>query len=139
SPMAVSQRTLTCCPAAVRRVIDRRARKRATGIWALALWTPGIGRRELDDRIWPMKFTVNVECSPEEARRFMGLPDVTPINEALVEEMGKRMDANLKLMSGESLMSSWMSVGAQAQDAFVKLMTSAASGAASASGAREKP
>ena len=86
-----------------------------------------------------MKFTVNVECSPEEARRFMGLPDVTPINEALVEEMGKRMDANLKLMSGESLMSSWMSVGTQAQDAFVKLMTSAATGAASAAAPREKP
>ena len=82
-----------------------------------------------------MKFTVNVECSPEEARRFMGLPDVTPINDQLVAEMGKRMDANLKLMSGESLMSSWMSVGTQAQDAFVKLMTSAASAAAP----REKP
>ena len=85
-----------------------------------------------------MKFTVNVECSPEEARRFMGLPDVTPINEQLVSEMGKRMEANLKLMSGESLMSSWMSVGTQAQDAFVKLMTSgvtAVTGAAS----REKP
>ena len=85
-----------------------------------------------------MKFTVNVECSPEEARRFMGLPDVTPINEKLVDEMGKRMEANLKMMSGENLMSSWMSVGTQAQDAFVKLMTSgvtAATGAAS----REKP
>ncbi|MEZ6022744.1 MAG: DUF6489 family protein [Hyphomonadaceae bacterium] len=67
-----------------------------------------------------MKFTVNVECSPEEARRFMGLPDVTPINDKLVEEMGKRMEANLKLMSGENLMSSWMSVGTQAQDAFVE-------------------
>lgn len=85
-----------------------------------------------------MKFTVNVECSPEEARRFMGLPDVTPINEQLVSEMGKRMEANLKLMSGESLMSSWMSVGTQAQDAFVKLMTSAATGATGAA-PREKP
>ena len=84
-----------------------------------------------------MKFTVNVECSPEEARRFMGLPDVTPINEQLVSEMGKRMEANLKMMSPETMMSSWMSVGTQAQDAFVKLMTSAASGAASAP--REKP
>ena len=45
-----------------------------------------------------MKFTVNVECSPEEARRFMGLPDVTPINEALVSEMGKRMEKNLAMM-----------------------------------------
>lgn len=86
-----------------------------------------------------MKFTVNVECSPEEARRFMGLPDVTPINEALVSEMGKRMEKNLALMSGESMMQSWMSVGTQAQDAFVKLMTSAATGAASATASREKP
>ena len=86
-----------------------------------------------------MKFTVNVECSPEEARRFMGLPDVTPINDKLVDEMGKRMEANLKLMSGETLMSSWMSVGAQAQDAFVKLMTTAAGNAAGASAPREKP
>lgn len=83
-----------------------------------------------------MKFTVNVECSPEEARRFMGLPDVTPINEALVEEMTNRMQKNLSLMSGGDMMSSWMSVGTQAQDAFVKLMTSAA-GAATAP--REKP
>ena len=83
-----------------------------------------------------MKFTVNVECSPEEARRFMGLPDVTPINEALVGEMGNRMEANLKMMSPETMMSSWMSVGTQAQDAFVKLMTTAASGA---SAPREKP
>ncbi|MEQ1820321.1 MAG: DUF6489 family protein [Terricaulis sp.] len=86
-----------------------------------------------------MKFTVNVECSPEEARRFMGLPDVTPINEALVQEMTTRMQKNLSLMSGESMMSSWMSVGTQAQDAFVKLMTSGASMAASGAAPREKP
>jgi hypothetical protein len=86
-----------------------------------------------------MKFTVNVECSPEEARRFMGLPDVTPINEKLVEEMGKRMEKNLSLMSGESIMNSWMSVGTQAQDAFVKLMTSGVTAAPSAAAPREKP
>jgi hypothetical protein len=66
----------------------------------------------------------------------MGLPDVTPINEALVAEMGKRMEKNLAMMSGEAMMNSWMSVGTQAQDAFVKMMTSAA-GAAVAP--REKP
>lgn len=86
-----------------------------------------------------MKFTVNVECSPEEARRFMGLPDVTPLNEALVEEMGKRMEANLKLMSPDTLMESWMSVGTQAQDAFVRLMTSGVAAATGAAASREKP
>ena len=83
-----------------------------------------------------MKFTVNVECSPEEARRFMGLPDVTPINEQLVAEMGKRMEQNLALMSPDTMMQSWMSVGTQAQDAFVKLMTASVSGAAAS---RAKP
>ncbi|MDX2274271.1 MAG: DUF6489 family protein [Hyphomonadaceae bacterium] len=83
-----------------------------------------------------MKFTVNVECSPEEARRFIGLPDVTPINEALVAEMQKRMEANMAMMSPDTMMQSWMSVGTQAQDAFLKLMTSA-TGAAAAT--RPKP
>ena len=82
-----------------------------------------------------MKFTVNVECSPEEARRFMGLPDVSPINEQLVAEMGMRMEKNIALMSPETMMQSWMSVGTQAQDAFVKLMTSGVAAAAP----REKP
>jgi hypothetical protein len=36
------------------------------------------------------------------------------------------MEANLALMSPDTMMQSWMSVGTQAQDAFVKLMTSAA-------------
>ncbi|MES1201205.1 MAG: DUF6489 family protein [Pseudomonadota bacterium] len=70
-----------------------------------------------------MKFTVNVECSPEEARRFIGLPDVTPLNEALVAEMTSRMEKNMALMSPDTMLSSWMAVGTQAQDAFLKLMT----------------
>ena len=34
-----------------------------------------------------MKVTVNVDCSPEEARRFLGLPDLTPVHQAYVEKM----------------------------------------------------
>lgn len=75
-----------------------------------------------------MKVTLNVECTPEEARRFVGLPDVTPLNEMLVREMTTRAEENMKLMSPDTMMKSWMSFGGQAQDAFMKLMTSAASG-----------
>jgi hypothetical protein len=76
-----------------------------------------------------MKFTIEVECSPEEARRFVGLPDVTPINEMLVREMGERMQSNIKLMAPDQMLSNWMSIGTQAQDAFLKLMTSGTSAA----------
>jgi len=77
-----------------------------------------------------MKMTMNVECTPEEARRFVGLPDVTPLNEMLVREMTSRAEENMKLMSPEVMMKSWMSFGGQAQDSFMKLMTAAASGSA---------
>jgi hypothetical protein len=36
-----------------------------------------------------MKVNVEIDCTPEEARRFLGLPDVTQANEAYVEAMTK--------------------------------------------------
>ena len=36
-----------------------------------------------------MKVTVDVDCTPEEARRFLGLPDLTPVHQAYVEKMTK--------------------------------------------------
>ncbi|MDP9056680.1 MAG: DUF6489 family protein [Pseudomonadota bacterium] len=38
-----------------------------------------------------MKVSVEIDCSPEEARRFLGLPDVTKINDAYVERLSKAM------------------------------------------------
>ena len=38
-----------------------------------------------------MKVNVEVECSPEEARRFLGLPDVTKANEVYVDALTKAM------------------------------------------------
>jgi hypothetical protein len=73
-----------------------------------------------------MKISVDVDCTPAEARAFMGLPDVTPLNEHLISEMSRRMDANITAMQPEELMKSWFSFGGQAQEQFMKLMTAAA-------------
>lgn len=43
-----------------------------------------------------MKFTVNCDCTPEEARRFFGLPDVDQINEAMQENMKIWMPQNFQ-------------------------------------------
>jgi hypothetical protein len=78
-----------------------------------------------------MKVTVEVDCTPEEARRFLGLPDVSALNDHLVAEMQKRMDANMSMLSPEELMKNWMAFGAGAQEQFRKLLDvglSAASG-----------
>lgn len=69
-----------------------------------------------------MKMTIEVDCSPEEARRFLGLPDVTSLNEQLVEEMKKRVTANMAMISPDEMMKNWMSFGAGAQEHFRKLM-----------------
>jgi hypothetical protein len=69
-----------------------------------------------------MKMTIEVDCSPEEARRFLGLPDVSALNDHLVAEMKSRIDANMTMISPDELVKNWMSFGAGAQEQFRKLM-----------------
>lgn len=38
-----------------------------------------------------MKINVEIECSPEEARSFMGLPDVSKANSVYVDTISKAM------------------------------------------------
>jgi len=72
-----------------------------------------------------MKMTIEIDCTPIEARTFLGLPDVTALNDHLMSEMSKRMDENMSKLQPEELMKSWMSYGAHAQDQFRQLMAAA--------------
>jgi hypothetical protein len=73
----------------------------------------------------PMKMTIEIDCTPQEARAFLGLPDVTALNEVLVAEMQNRMSANLAMLAPDELMKSWTAFGAGAQEQFRQLMQSA--------------
>ncbi len=79
-----------------------------------------------------MKISIDVDCSPEEARAFLGLPDVAPMQAAVMEELGKRMSAGLEAMDPEVLMKTWMPLGLQgleqAQKMFWSQMSEAARG-----------
>lgn len=77
-----------------------------------------------------MKISVEIDCSPEEARRFMGLPDVSALNEHMMSEMQKRLDSNMALLSPDELVKSWLTFGAGAQEQFRKLMEAGMSAAA---------
>ncbi|MCA9232686.1 MAG: hypothetical protein KDA57_18700 [Planctomycetales bacterium] len=55
-----------------------------------------------------MKITINVDCTPEEARRYMGLPDVAPMQEAMLKEMQDRVMANVRLMQPTEMMQTWL-------------------------------
>ena len=55
-----------------------------------------------------MKITFDIDCTPEEARVFLGLPDVRPMQDALMAEVGERMSANLRAMEPAEMMKLWL-------------------------------
>ncbi len=55
-----------------------------------------------------MKITVNVDCTPEEARTFLGLPDIKPLQDEIVQEMRDRMVSVVGGMDPAEMMRVWM-------------------------------
>jgi hypothetical protein len=55
-----------------------------------------------------MKFKVDIDCTPDEARAFLGLPDVRPLHEALLPEVEERLRATLKAMDPETMLKTWL-------------------------------
>lgn len=76
-----------------------------------------------------MKIKIEIDCTPEEARTFFGLPDLAPIHEAVTEQMKDRMEAAAKAMDPESFMKAWMPGGAgleKMQEMFFSAMSQGA-------------
>jgi hypothetical protein len=75
-----------------------------------------------------MKITINIDCTPEEARRYMGLPDVAPMQEAMLKQMQERMMASVDAMHPAEMMKAWLPLGIESwselQKGFWKQMSS---------------
>ena len=76
-----------------------------------------------------MKMTIEIDCTPKEARAFLGQPDVEALNAWVVDQMKDRFTQNFDVLKPEELMKGWMAFGGQAQDTFRKFMESAAEAA----------
>ncbi|MXP65041.1 hypothetical protein E0493_16975 [Roseomonas sp. M0104] len=55
-----------------------------------------------------MKFNIEIDCTPEEARTFFGLPDVKPMQAAVMQKMERQMLDALASMAPEALMKAWV-------------------------------
>jgi hypothetical protein len=55
-----------------------------------------------------MKINLDIECTPEEARKFFGLPDVEPMQQAMMAEIQKKMMENINSLDAENMMKNWM-------------------------------
>ena len=80
-----------------------------------------------------MKVTIDIDCTPEEARAFMGLPDVSAAQQAVVEEWQKQAMAAMSSMDPQTLLKAWMPDGSegweQFQNSFWSAMSNATGGA----------
>lgn len=59
-----------------------------------------------------MKMTLNVDCTPAEAREFLGLPDLRPLQSSVLDKLEQRMSASLDQLSPEALLQRWLYFGA---------------------------
>ena len=60
-----------------------------------------------------MKISIDIDCTPEEARTFLGLPDVKPMQDSLMQEVESRMKANIDAMDPETMWKTWLPAGMQ--------------------------
>jgi hypothetical protein len=72
-----------------------------------------------------MKVNIEIDCTPLEARQFMGLPDVSPMQTAVMEKLQQQMMSNIEKVSPEALIQSWFTfdpkIAERFQDMFVTM------------------
>lgn len=55
-----------------------------------------------------MKVTFDIDCTPEEARAFLGLPNIAPIQDRMMKELENKMVENMRTLDPETFMKTWM-------------------------------
>ena len=72
-----------------------------------------------------MKIHIDIDCTPAEARAFLGLPDLTPVHAAYLERMETLVREGLSPEDVETMMRAWMPLASnleQWQQAFWQTM-----------------
>jgi hypothetical protein len=75
-----------------------------------------------------MKVKIDIDCTPQEARQFFGLPDIEPMQKVLLAEMEERMRTALAAMDPEALFKIWLPAGVQGWEQLQKMFWSRLAG-----------
>ena len=73
-----------------------------------------------------MKVNVEIDCTPLEARQFFGLPDVGPMQAAMMDKLQQQMSANIDKITPDALIHSWFSFDPKLAERFQELFMSMA-------------
>lgn len=63
-----------------------------------------------------MKIKLDIDCTPDEARGFFGLPDVKPLQQRMMKEIEQRMIQGLQAVDPADMMKTWMPATMQGFD-----------------------
>jgi hypothetical protein len=85
-----------------------------------------------------MKATIEIDCTPDELRATMGLPDVKPLQANLMADLERRMKEAADRMSPENIIKSWFSLLPAQSEQFRNLINAMIPGASKSSAAPEK-
>jgi hypothetical protein len=69
-----------------------------------------------------MNITMNIDCTPEEARRFMGLPDMAPIHDIYLDKLRDAMNNGLTPDMLENMMRTWSPMGEAGMNAWRQMI-----------------
>jgi hypothetical protein len=74
-----------------------------------------------------MKVNIEIDCTPEEARAFFGLPDVAPMQARILQEVEERALAAMRAMEPDALIETWFPTTMKGLENFQKMFWSAMS------------
>ena len=77
-----------------------------------------------------MKITFDIECTPQEARAFFGLPDLQPLHDVYLDRMKIAMADGINPADWEKMMRAWAPGIIGGFEQWQKLVMSGLSGAA---------
>jgi hypothetical protein len=77
-----------------------------------------------------MKIKLDIDCTAEEARQFFGLPEVRPLQEALLQQIQERLSANIKAMDPKAMVETWLPATLKGFEQLQELLFSRMAGAA---------
>ena len=60
-----------------------------------------------------MKVKIDIDCTPQEARAFFGLPHLEPMQDALLGKIQERLSEHLDARDPEALLKLWLPGGLQ--------------------------
>lgn len=72
-----------------------------------------------------MKLNIEIDCTPEEARRAVGLPDLTIVHERYTAMLIDMMEGGVKPELVEGMMRSWSPMGDAGMQFWKRLMDGA--------------